>query len=342
MVRLLGSQDEFTQLEAAKVAVTIISNASKTPLSDMTPLFDWLANNLRSDNPQIQDLTVQYLGAVLGPVPVRKSAYAHQLLIPNLLDLLKTGNANAQMQYQIVYCFWLLSFIPEIASDMQPRLAAIPVFTDVAKSAIKEKVTRIILATFKNMAVRAPGATMLPMIGAKTLPFLQNLSARKWTDQEIVEDIDMLKNELTKNVANLTWVGDEPRNEAKRILLITRFVGSLALSQNLGRIRSRSKIRPPRMVPHPPIRRLLENQRLPAQRQGPRNRPHPLQNPGHLDRPHHARRRGLGYRAVCKVHPGWEEAGAGDWGKDEDHGAHDESECGCEVPGFVGDTKVHG
>lgn len=184
-----------------------MGNAETTPTADMDQLFDWLAAGIRSTNPQIQDLAVQFLGAILSPVSARAPAYKHLTLIPGLLDILKAGGANAQMQYQVVYCFWLLSFLPEIASDLQSRLGVIPTFVDVAKAAIKEKVVRVILATFKNMILRAPSATVLPMIGAKALPLLENLSARKWTDGEIIEDIGFLKGEMERNVNNLTWVG---------------------------------------------------------------------------------------------------------------------------------------
>ncbi|KAI9019815.1 ATPase, V1 complex, subunit H [Hyaloraphidium curvatum] len=214
LLKALGSADEFTQVEAAKVASAIISYSSTVPAVDLAPLYDWLAFNVKSPNPQIQDLAVQFAGLVLAPVPIRATVYKHATLVPALLDVLRTGSPNAQMQYQICYCFWLLSFVPEVAADMQPRLGLIPIFTDVAKAALKEKVVRVVLATFKNMVVRAPSATILPMIGAKVLPFLDNLSARKWTDPEIVEDIDFLKSELAKNVANLTtW--DEYEAEVK-------------------------------------------------------------------------------------------------------------------------------
>lgn len=42
------------------------------------------------------------------------------------------------------------------------------------------------------------------MLVAKLLPFIKNLSTRKWSDEEIVEDIDFLKDELTKNFESLT------------------------------------------------------------------------------------------------------------------------------------------
>lgn len=42
------------------------------------------------------------------------------------------------------------------------------------------------------------------MLVAKLLPYVKNLSTRKWSDEEIVEDIEFLKGELTTNFESLT------------------------------------------------------------------------------------------------------------------------------------------
>ena len=42
------------------------------------------------------------------------------------------------------------------------------------------------------------------MLVVKLLPFVRNLSGRKWSDDEVVEDIQFLKDELTKNFESLT------------------------------------------------------------------------------------------------------------------------------------------
>jgi V-type H+-transporting ATPase subunit H len=42
------------------------------------------------------------------------------------------------------------------------------------------------------------------MLVVKLLPFVKNLSTRKWTDEDITEDIQYLKDELTANFQSLT------------------------------------------------------------------------------------------------------------------------------------------
>lgn len=42
------------------------------------------------------------------------------------------------------------------------------------------------------------------MLVVKLLPFVKNLSTRKWTDEDVPEDIQFLKDELTSNFQSLT------------------------------------------------------------------------------------------------------------------------------------------
>ena len=44
------------------------------------------------------------------------------------------------------------------------------------------------------------------MFVVKLLPFVRNLSGRKWSDDEIVEDVQYLKDELSAHFENLTCV----------------------------------------------------------------------------------------------------------------------------------------
>lgn len=53
-----------------------------------------------------------------------------------------------QIQYQTIFCIWLLAFTPEIALKMN-QYNPVPVLADILGEAAKEKVTRIVAATFR-------------------------------------------------------------------------------------------------------------------------------------------------------------------------------------------------
>jgi len=125
------------------------------------------------------------------------------ILLNGLVEMLES-NATPQMCYQVGFCFWLLTFEQEVAEQINRKYDIVPLLMSIAQSVVKEKVQRVIVATYRNLVVRAPSANLPAMLVAKLLPFIKNLSTRKWSDEEIVDDINFLKEELTKNFESLT------------------------------------------------------------------------------------------------------------------------------------------
>ena len=80
----------------------------------------------------------------------------------------------------------------------------IPLLTDVAQAAVKEKVIRVIVSTFRGLVTKAPAANLPAMLVAQLLPFVKNLSTRKWSDEDIVEDVHFLRDELSARFESLT------------------------------------------------------------------------------------------------------------------------------------------
>ncbi|KAJ2931362.1 hypothetical protein H1R20_g5734, partial [Candolleomyces eurysporus] len=103
----------------------------------------------------------------------------------SFVDILKK-NPGPQMNYQIAFCIWLLSFEQNIAEQINKRYDIIARLVEVAQEAVKEKVVRVIVATFR------------------LLPYTKNLATRKWSDEDIIEDINFLKDELTTRFESLT------------------------------------------------------------------------------------------------------------------------------------------
>lgn len=56
----------------------------------------------------------------------------------------------------------------------------------------------------QNLVEKQPEANLAAMLVAKLLPFTENLSTRKWSDSDILEDIEFLKNELQENFQSLS------------------------------------------------------------------------------------------------------------------------------------------
>ena len=56
----------------------------------------------------------------------------------------------------------------------------------------------------QNLVEKAPTENLAAMLVAKLLPFTENLSTRKWSDPDILEDIDYVKERLQENFQSLT------------------------------------------------------------------------------------------------------------------------------------------
>jgi len=110
------------------------------------------------------------------------------------------GNVGVQTVYQVVFCLWLFSFDEDAASELNIKFGFIPILADVARSAVKEKVVRIVVATLRNLVENAPSPNTSALLGSKGLPLMESLASRKWSDEEITEDINFVKEALSEKL----------------------------------------------------------------------------------------------------------------------------------------------
>ncbi|KAI8068708.1 armadillo-type protein [Gongronella butleri] len=201
--RVLQLGDEFSTLEATKV-LTMLASSSPTPESvELYELYGWLTQSLTSTNINFVDIAVQELESLLRVRAYRLPVWNAPQLVKCLISRL-TKVSSPQMQYQVIFCLWLLTFETEIATEINEKYDIIPAIVDIAKSAVKEKVVRVAMATLRNLVEKAPSANLAAMLVVKLLPFTENLSARKWSDADILEDVDYLRERLTESFQSLT------------------------------------------------------------------------------------------------------------------------------------------
>ncbi|KAH8108453.1 ATPase, V1 complex, subunit H [Phellopilus nigrolimitatus] len=204
LLRALENTDEFLQLKTVQILTLLLSSESSTiPPQYLQPFLEVLAGLVQSPSSNRRDVAVQCLEALLPRPEVRRAVWAHSKIIVGLRDTLK-NKPSAQMSYQICFCFWLLTFEQEISENINKKYDIIPLLTDVAQGAVKEKVVRVIVATFRNLVTKAPSQNLPSMLVAQLLPFAKSLCGRKWTDEDIVDDIQFLRDELKANFDSLT------------------------------------------------------------------------------------------------------------------------------------------
>ncbi|KAL8280153.1 hypothetical protein RQP46_007483 [Phenoliferia psychrophenolica] len=211
LLKLLDSQDDFVRLKSSVITSTFLASDPKPSDQVVSKLLFHLSGLIRNTNDvEGQDVGVQCLEAILAVHKVRTAVWAAEddgsdapKVTEGLVQLLRT-NPTSQMQYQLAFCFWLLTYDPIIAASLNHKYNVIPLLTDLARNAVKEKVIRVVVAIFRNLVVKAPSENLAAMLVAKLLPFVKSLASRKWSDDEIKEDVDFLVEELKVSFEGLT------------------------------------------------------------------------------------------------------------------------------------------
>uniref|UniRef100_A0A7E4VL29 V-type proton ATPase subunit H n=1 Tax=Panagrellus redivivus TaxID=6233 RepID=A0A7E4VL29_PANRE len=173
---------------------------------ELNHYFSFLKDQLKASNNEYINTTARSLQMLL-----RVDEYRQEFVkndgITALLSALN-GRANFQLQYQLIFCLWSLSFNPEIAEKIQAS-GAIQVLGDILSECSKEKVIRIVFATFRNILEKITDREVqrlsaLQMVQCKTLKTLELMDAKKFDDVDLQEDIEFLNEKLHTSVQDLS------------------------------------------------------------------------------------------------------------------------------------------
>ncbi|EPQ58239.1 ATPase, V1 complex, subunit H [Gloeophyllum trabeum ATCC 11539] len=204
LLRILNTPDDFVQLKTAQIlAVLLSAEAKPLPSHILHSFITTLVSLIQSGSNNHKDVAVQCLEALLPRPEARIAVWNTPSCISSLVGILR-GNPGPQMSYQVIFCFWLLTFEQDIAEQINKKYDIIPLLTEVAQTAVKEKVIRVVVSTFRNLIAKAPSANLPSMLVAQLLPFMKNLSTRKWSDEDILEDVQFLRDELKSRFDSLT------------------------------------------------------------------------------------------------------------------------------------------
>ncbi|GAA5806858.1 hypothetical protein MFLAVUS_000206 [Mucor flavus] len=178
-------------------------NSTRERDIDINEFFRWMTFQLQSPLQHVVDLNIQILDALFHIPEYRRAFWDTTHATDSLVNILKKSTAP-QKVYELTFAVWLLSFDIEVAKNLDRRCQVIPTLIELAKSAVKEKVIRVIIATFRNFIEKAPAENMSAMLVAKLLPLCEQLSTRKWADPEIADDIAFTQSELQRSFQSLS------------------------------------------------------------------------------------------------------------------------------------------
>uniref|UniRef100_UPI00358F269E V-type proton ATPase subunit H n=1 Tax=Myxine glutinosa TaxID=7769 RepID=UPI00358F269E len=220
---MLNRQDPFTVHQAARIISKLAAWGKELMEgSDLNYYFNWIKTQLSSqklksganDSGHMSPSeSCQYVQCVAGclqlvlRVSEFRYAWAQVDGVSCIMSVL-SSKCGFQLQYQLCFCLWLLAFCPELCHILRTA-PAVPVLADILQESVKEKVTRIILATFRNLLERteereARQDLALAMLQGKVLKQLENLQQAKADDEDLLNDVDFLIKCLGESVQDMS------------------------------------------------------------------------------------------------------------------------------------------
>nr|XP_023026141.1 V-type proton ATPase subunit H isoform X3 [Leptinotarsa decemlineata]ATP16149.1 putative V-type proton ATPase subunit H [Leptinotarsa decemlineata] len=216
-LNLLNRQDGFITNMTSRI-IAKIACWSHTPMerSDLHFYLTWLKDQLKTQNNEYIQSVARCLQMMLR-IDEYRFAFVSVDGISTLLSVL-SGRVNFQVQYQLIFCLWVLTFNPLLAEKMN-KFNVIPILADILSDSVKEKVTRIILAVFRNLIEKPEDQQVakehcIAMVQCKVLKQLTILEQRKFDDEDVTGDVEFLTEKLQSSVQDLSSF-DEYSTEVK-------------------------------------------------------------------------------------------------------------------------------
>lgn len=216
-INLLNRPDGFIVNMTSRI-ISKIACWSKELMdgSDLNFYLTWLKDQLRAPNNEYTQSSARCLQMMLR-IDEYRIAFISVDGITTLVSVL-AGRVNFQIQYQLTFCLWVLSFNPGLAERLH-KYNTIPILSDILSESVKEKVTRIILAVFRNLLEKPEEIDIcrdnaMAMVQCKVLKQLDIFQGRKFDDPDIIEDIEYLNTKLQESVQDLSSF-DEYSTEVK-------------------------------------------------------------------------------------------------------------------------------
>ncbi|XP_039480167.1 V-type proton ATPase subunit H isoform X2 [Drosophila santomea] len=206
-LNLLNRQDGFIVNMASRILAKFACWGHETmPKSDLNFYLQFLKDQLATNNNEYIQSVARCLQMMLR-VDEYRFAFVGVDGISTLIRILST-RVNFQVQYQLIFCLWVLTFNPLLAAKMN-KFSVIPILADILSDCAKEKVTRIILAVFRNLIEKPEDSSVakdhcIAMVQCKVLKQLSILEQRRFDDEDITSDVEYLSEKLQNSVQDLS------------------------------------------------------------------------------------------------------------------------------------------
>jgi len=216
-MRFLEQPDPYISYLGSKILATLMVHSKELDEKDVYITFKWVSSQLQDININKKKIAVLALKIFLKTQALRQYFVQHDgfiQLAPLLSDQLhavvyskenkdKHPDRDLQFIYDILYCFWLLSFDEETGNKCFTEQSGVVknVVRLVAECEV-EKIRRIGFACLRNLKGRGTSASQ--MIYAKLHHTLRIFQNKVFGDKDITDDINVLNEVCEKQLIEMT------------------------------------------------------------------------------------------------------------------------------------------
>ncbi|GAV02998.1 hypothetical protein RvY_13489 [Ramazzottius varieornatus] len=204
----LNRDDAFLVHQAARIIAKMACWSAHVSMKhpEITMYLSFLKAQLQSPANEYKEATLRCLQMMLRIEDYRR-AFVTLMGVNTLVEVMD-NNTSFQVQYQLAFCLWCLSFGRELIADLYESKTA-EVLCKTLANTLKEKVVRIAVATLRNMLEIPDDQELVQniattMIHCRLMKTLQHLKSRQFADEDVNEDIDFLWEVLTDNASQIS------------------------------------------------------------------------------------------------------------------------------------------
>lgn len=203
----MEKKDKYIQNKAVKILSALCVTGPPMDDSSAEKYLKWLAAQLRTNDTALVQVVIKSLMSVLRFDSYRLKFYNETDGVEGLNGLVDDKAANFQMQYQVIFCYWLLTFNADIAGDI-PKKRIPAVIGGILSKTNKEKVVRVAVLTLRNIVDKSKPDQIKHnvenMVANKLLRHLRAIQQKSWKDEDIKEDVDATLETMMKHVHELS------------------------------------------------------------------------------------------------------------------------------------------
>jgi len=206
-IYLSKKEDSYIRNKAIKVLSSIAEKGPEMDSNLNSDLLSWLNSEVNSADKDTIQSVLLCLMSLLKVDKYRTNFYDIKNSVDSLSNL-ANSTSRFQIQYQVVFCYWLLTYNPDIAANITSRFHILKVLADIMGKANKEKVIRVCVLTIKNLLIKPKSGVdnARLMVTNKLLQQLRTLKDKSWKDEDLVADMDEVTEILEDMVQDMsTW-----------------------------------------------------------------------------------------------------------------------------------------